>query len=166
METHCFLILNSYTLPMAKRNAETNYNTNLAAEYYVMSLLSRTGKEAYLSLGNKKGVDIIVKTEKGAICLLEVKGVNKRNDWLIGNTGTFLQSPALFYALICFDGKIDRLSVVPDLWVIPSVQLGKQTEHKVAKNEKTVFISNKRIREQYADYKNTFKHLESHLRAF
>ena len=50
-----------------------------------MSLLSRTGMGAYLSPGNKKGVDIFVKTEKGAISLLEVKGVNKQNDWLIGN---------------------------------------------------------------------------------
>jgi hypothetical protein len=151
---------------MAKRNAEISYNTNLSAEYYVMSLLSRIGKEAYLSLGNKKGVDIIVTTEKGAICLLEVKGVNKQNDWLIGNTGKFLQSPALFYALMCFNGKIEQLTVPPDLWVIPSNRLGRITEHKVAKNEKTVFISNKHIREQYSDYKNTFKHLESHLKAF
>lgn len=151
---------------MEKRSAEIKYNTNLAAEYHVMSLLSRSGKEAYLSLGNKKGVDIIVTTEKGSICLIEVKGVNKKNDWLIGNTGKFLQSPALFYALICFDGKIEQLSIPPDIWLIPSSKLGKMTEHKVAKNGKTVFISNKHIREQYGDYKNTFKHLESHLKAF
>lgn len=151
---------------MARREAETKYNTNLAAEYHVMSLLSRAGKEAYLSLGNKKGVDIIVKTEKGAICLLEVKGVNKQNDWLIGNSGKFLQSPALFYTLICFNGKIEQLSIPPDIWVIPSSKLGSVGEHKIAKNEKTVFISNKHIREQYSDYKNTFKHLESHLKAF
>ena len=34
---------------------------------------------------NKKRIDILVKTEEGAISLLEVKGVNKQNDWLIGN---------------------------------------------------------------------------------
>ena len=33
------------------KNAEKSYNTNLAAEYYVMSLLCRLGKDAYLSLG-------------------------------------------------------------------------------------------------------------------
>lgn len=91
---------------MAKRIATFACNTNLAAEYYVMSLLSRAGKEAYLSLGNKKGVDIIVQTGRVSICLIEVKGVNQNNDWLIGNTGRFLQSPALFYALQCFNGKM------------------------------------------------------------
>lgn len=151
---------------MPARDAETNYNTNLAAEYHVMSLLSRTGKEAYLSLGNKKGVDIIVKTEKGAICLLEVKGVNKRNDWMVGNSGKLLQSPALFYALLCFNGKIDQLTAVPDIWIIPSAELAKRSQHKISKNGKTVYISIKLIREQYDDYRNNFKHLESHLRAF
>jgi hypothetical protein len=72
---------------MAKRNAEINYNTNLASEYLMMSLLCRAGKDAYLSLGNKRGVDIIVKTHNGSLCIIEVKGVNKRNDWLIGNSG-------------------------------------------------------------------------------
>lgn len=153
-------------MKLPTRIAEANYNTNLASEYYMMSLLSRSGKDAYLSLGNKKGVDIIVQTEKGAICLLEVKGVNKQNDWMIGNTGKFLQSPALFYALICFNGKIDQLTSPPDFWVIPSKQLGQATEHKIAKNEKTVFVSNKRVRELYGDYKNTFKHLDSHLKAY
>ena len=131
-----------------------------------MSLLSRTGKEAYLSLGNKKGVDIIVKTEKGSICLIEVKGVNKSNDWLIGNSGKFLHSPALFYAFLCFNGKIDQLSNPPDIWIIPSAKIGRRSEHKISKNQKTVFVSIKHIRENYIDYKNTFKHLESHLKAF
>ena len=72
---------------MAKRNANTNYNTNLASEYMMMSMLHRCGFEAYLSLGNKKGVDIIVKTKKGAICIVEVKGVNKKDDYIIGKIG-------------------------------------------------------------------------------
>lgn len=63
------------------RNSDNIYNTNLASEYFVMSLMCRAGKEAYLSLGNKKGVDVIVKTLKGSMCIVEVKGVNKRNDW-------------------------------------------------------------------------------------
>jgi hypothetical protein len=37
----------------------TTYNTNLAAEFYVLSLLHRLGADAALTLGNKKAVDII-----------------------------------------------------------------------------------------------------------
>lgn len=149
---------------MAKKNADTNYNTNLASEYLMMSLLCRAGKDAYLSLGNKKGVDIIVKTEKGAICVVEVKGVNKRNDWLIGNSGKLPIEPNLIYALVCFHGKIDKLTTTADFWIIPSSKLAELTEHKISKNKKTVYISNKFVRENYDEYKNSFKWLDKYLK--
>ncbi|KAA2222944.1 hypothetical protein [Chryseobacterium sediminis] len=148
------------------RNADNNYNTNLASEYLIMSILCRTGKDAFLSLGNKKGVDIIVKTNLGAICIVEVKGVNKRNDWLITNSGTFTTAPNLIYALVCYNGKIDDLGSTPDFWFIPSIKLAENTEHKIAKNGKTVYISNKYVRENYTEYKNSTKYLEEYLNAF
>ncbi len=148
---------------MAKKNADTNYNTNLASEYLVMSLLSRVGKDAYLSLGNKKGVDIIVKTDKGSICVVEVKGVNKRNDWLVGNSGILPTSSNMFYALVCFNGTIEELTSTADFWLIPSAKLGELGQHSISKNEKTVYLSNKYIRENYDAYKNTFKWLDAYL---
>lgn len=148
------------------RTADNNYNTNLASEYLIMSILCRTGKDAYLSLGNKKGVDIIVKTNLGAICIVEVKGVNKRNDWLISNSGTFNTGPNLIYALVCYNGKIHDLHSTPDFWFIPSLKLAENTEHKIAKNGKTVYISNKYIRENYDEYKNSIKYLVEYLNAF
>lgn len=148
------------------RNSDNNYNTNLASEYFIMSLMCRAGKEAYLSLGNKKGVDVIVKTLKGAICIVEVKGVNKRNDWLISNSGRFETAPNLIYALVCYHGKIDDLTSSPDFWIIPSLKLAETTEHKVAQNGKTVYISNKYVRKNYNEYKNSLKHLEDYLNSF
>jgi hypothetical protein len=38
--------------------ANIGYNTNLAAECYVLSMMHRLGAEANLTLGNKKSVDI------------------------------------------------------------------------------------------------------------
>lgn len=149
---------------MAKKNADAIYNTNLASEYLMMSLLCRAGKDAYLSLGNKKGVDIIVKTEKGALCIVEVKGVNKRNDWLISNSGVLPIEPNLIYALVCFHGKISELTSTADFWVIPSSKLSKRTEYKISKNKKTVYISNKYIRENYEEYKNSLKSLDEYLK--
>lgn len=151
---------------MAIRNANINYNTNLASEYLMMSLLCRVGKDAYLSLGNKKGVDIIVKTDKGAICIIEVKGVNKKDDWIIGNSGKLSIIPNMLYALICFNGKINDLNTSADFWIIPSSKLAEISEHKIAKNQKTVYISNKYIRENYNDYKNSFKWLDQYLLAY
>jgi hypothetical protein len=43
----------------------TTYNTNLAAEFYVLSMLHRLGADAALTLGNKKAVDIIVVKANG-----------------------------------------------------------------------------------------------------
>jgi len=148
---------------MATKDADISYNTNLASEYLMMSLLCRAGKEAYLSLGNKKGVDIIVKTKQGSICVVEVKGVNKRNDWLISNNGRFPASDNLFYALICFNDKIGELTTSPDFWLIPSTLLALEGQHKIASTGKTVFLSNKFIRENYQNYKNTFEFLEEYL---
>lgn len=148
------------------RNSDNNYNTNLASEYFVMSLMCRAGKEAYLSLGNKKGVDVIVKTLKGSMCIVEVKGVNKRNDWLINNLGKFEVAPNLIYALVCYHGEIADLTSTPDFWIIPSLKLAEVSEHKISKNEKTVYVSNKYIRDNYDEYKNSLKHLENYLCSF
>jgi hypothetical protein len=41
------------------------YDTNVAAEYYVLSCLDRFGLTANLTLGNKKGVDVVVVRDAG-----------------------------------------------------------------------------------------------------
>lgn len=150
---------------MAKRDGDTNYNTNLASEYLMMSLLCRAGKDAYLSLGNKKGVDIIVKTNKGAICVVEVKGVNKNNDWMIGNSGILPSLPNMFYALIGFEGNISDVNAPAKFYLIPSEKLNRLGEFKMSKNEKTIYLSHKYIRENYSVYFNTFKSLDIYLEA-
>jgi len=151
---------------MVKKSADTNYNTNLASEYLMMSLLCRAGKDAYLSLGNKKGVDIIVKTEKGAICIIEVKGVNKNNDWMIGNSGKLPSLPNMFYALVGFEGNISNVTEPAKFYLIPSETLNKSGEFKLSKNEKTTYLSHKYIRENYSKYLNTFKWLDDYLKIY
>lgn len=56
----------------------TSYNTNLAAEFYVLSMLHHLGANAALALGNKKAVDIIVASEDGTTTTIDVKGLVKR----------------------------------------------------------------------------------------
>jgi len=149
---------------MEKTTNENNYNTNLASEYLIMSLLHRAGKEAYLTIGNKKSADIIVKTNSGAICVIEVKGVNKNLDWLIGNSGVLPSAPNKFYALVGYNGKIDDLSAPPKFYLIPSQLLDQAGQYKISKNGKTTYLSHKFIRENYSGFINTFKHLDDHLK--
>jgi len=96
----------------------TRYNTNLAAEFYVLSMLHRLGADAALTLGNKKGVDIMVARATGEAVTVEVKGVAKRYDWPAGN----IQSPhpeRHFVVLVSFEGQIADPTVAPRCWVVP-----------------------------------------------
>ena len=53
----------------------TKYDTNLGAEFYVLSCLHRCGIAANLTLGNRKTVDIVVARDAGEVVTVEVKGV-------------------------------------------------------------------------------------------
>ena len=54
------------------------YNTNLASEFYVMSMLHRKGINAILTLGNKKAVDIMIE-KNGKIITIDVKGLLEKS---------------------------------------------------------------------------------------
>jgi hypothetical protein len=100
----------------------TAYNTNLAAEFYVLSMLHRLGADAALTLGNKKSVDIIVTNEARTIITIDVKGLEGRYDWPADNI-RWLDDPQHFYVLISFEGKITDPLLPPSAWIIPSDEL-------------------------------------------
>jgi len=64
---------------------KTRYNTNLAAEFWVLSTLYRIGSDAQLTLGNKKSVDILVNLSNGMRCTIDVKGLADPYDWPADN---------------------------------------------------------------------------------
>jgi len=99
----------------------SGYDANLAAEFAVLSMLHRLGADAALTLGNKKGVDIIV-ARAGEALTVEVKGVAKRYDWPADN----IQSPhpeRHFVVLVSFEGRIADPTVAPRCWVVPLPEL-------------------------------------------
>jgi len=100
----------------------STYNTNLAAEYYVLSMLYRLGADASLTLGNKKAVDIVVAYRAGRTATIDVKGLVGRYDWPADN----IRLPAKgrhFYVLVSFEGKISDPSICPSAWIIPAKYL-------------------------------------------
>lgn len=106
----------------------TRYNTNLASEFYVLSMLYRLGIDASLTLGNKKAVDIIAVNKDGSTITIDVKGIAGKYDWPADNIRDF-SKPSHFYALVCFEGKIADPSSLPNVWIIPANQL-EQFLHK------------------------------------
>ena len=101
----------------------SGYDTNLAAEFYILSCLHRRGLTANLTLGNKKGVDIVVVREAGDAVTVEVKGIAKKYDWPADNLVT--EHPERhFVALVGFEGKIDDPGMpAPRVWIVPFPQI-------------------------------------------
>ena len=94
------------------------YNTNLASEFHVLSVLHRLGAEACLTLGNKKGVDIFLTRDTGASVMVEVKGVAGKYDWPADNILP-LEGKLHFVVLVSYEGRIQDPSTVPSVWVVP-----------------------------------------------
>ncbi len=98
------------------------YDTNLAAEFHVLACLHRLGIAAALTLGNKKGVDILVARGTGDAVTVEVKGVAGKWDWPADNIRSTRTNH--FIVLVSFEGAISNLSMpAPSVWVIPSGDL-------------------------------------------
>jgi hypothetical protein len=99
-----------------------SYNTNLAAEYYVMSVLHRLGIEAYLTVGNKKTVDILVRHKDGTTSTVDVKGLAGTTSWYAMNCD---RKEGHYIVLVSFLGRIHDPSVLPEVYVVPSTDLGR-----------------------------------------
>jgi hypothetical protein len=101
------------------------YNTNLAAEYYVLSVLHRLGAEANLTLGNRKSVDVVVVRDAGDAATVDVKGLAGRTSWPVDNLKA--GKPNHFIAFVCFLDRIRDLTVVPEVYVMPSDSVADYT---------------------------------------
>lgn len=96
------------------------YNTNLASEYYVLSVLYRLGLDAYLTLGNKKSVDIIIR--KGTKLLtVDVKGTANRGPWPMDNYPGPVSNH--FYTFVSFKKRMGDPTSPPDTFVVRSTDI-------------------------------------------
>lgn len=107
--------------------ATIGYNTNLAAEFYVLSMLHRLGVDANLTLGNKKSVDIAVVRRAGSAATIDVKGLAGNTSWPVDNLGP--PKTGHFVVFVCFRGKITDPAVLPEVWVVPSSRVEGLTYH-------------------------------------
>src|SRR6266508_4783558 len=125
-------------MPVTALVRSSGYDTNLAAEFYVLSCLHRIGLSANLTLGNKKGVDIIVARKAGDAVTVEVKGTAKKYDWLVNTLGS--ANPDRHYlVLVSFEGHIDVPSMpAPRVWVIPFPEILSFTRKYAAGRMNTV----------------------------
>ena len=102
----------------------SRYNTNLASEFYVLSLLHRLGAEPSLTLANKKAVDIYVAAPDDQFITIDVKGIAGKYDWPAANVRE-KSRPNHFFVLVSFEGSIEDPSTVPLVWVIPGTKISE-----------------------------------------
>jgi hypothetical protein len=148
---------------------EKHENSNLASEFYVLSMLYRKGFNASLTLGNKKSVDIlIIKNDK--IITIDVKGL------LVKNVGSPISKNKLvklnhYYVIVAYE-DITNHKTHPEVYVIPSVDLDlnfKELENYPTKKGKLLcyYVKSKRsivdlnrLRKLSKKYKDKWELLE------
>jgi hypothetical protein len=131
---------------MARRSG---YNTNLASEYFVMSMLCRKGRNAMLTVGNKKSIDILVQSGKKSLTI-DVKGIAGTTLWPMDN---FERGRAgHFIVLVSYLGKIDDHSLAPEVYVVPSTDVRGLIYRNPKKTRKGIFLATvRRLRKKYRD---------------
>jgi len=104
-------------MPLPTAAPQKGYNTNLASEFYVLSMLYRLGLDANLALGNKKSVDITVVLGPGQAVTIDVKAVAGKMDWLMGSTPDS-PKPNHYVVLVSYEGRFSDAQQVPRCWVL------------------------------------------------
>lgn len=130
--------------------SEKQYNTHLAAEFFVMSALHRLGANALLTVGNKKALDIVV--EQGADTLtFEVKGLAAGNSFPLGDYSPRSRNKNHYFVFVSFGGNIANTACLPDVYIVPAIDLdGKGL---VSKNKVNNVLC-KTLEEHAAKYKD------------
>jgi len=129
----------------------SRYDTNLASEFYVLSLLHRLGAEPSLTLANKKAVDIYVASPNDEFVTIDVKGIAGKFDWPASNVRETSRSNH-FYVLVSFDGAIEDPTMLPSVWVIPSTEIS----HFIKKYKTRTNISRSLVRNEGGIYMNAW----------
>jgi hypothetical protein len=97
----------------------STYNTGIASEYLILSMLYRLDLDAYMTLGNKKSVDISICRDNKVITL-DVKAV-KGYSSIIVNNATYKEGH--YIAFVIYNNKINDVSYLPDIFIVPSLEV-------------------------------------------
>ncbi len=131
----------------------TKYNTNLAAEFHVLSILHRLGAEATLTLGNRKSVDVVVICATGEAITVDVKGLAGKTAWPIDNVKP---KENHFLVFVTYLDKITDPTVVPEVYVVPSVAVPDLT-YSAPGGRKVMRLD--KLRKQGQQYLNAWQQL-------
>ena len=124
------------------------YNTNLASEYLILSMLNRLGLDANITLGNKKSINIIVKNEDRTITI-DVKGLLGTTLFPLDNFKE--NSKKHFIVFVSYLNKINDCKVNPEIHIVPSNKIASLMYHNPKGNRKGINLSALRKEKIYQD---------------
>lgn len=134
------------------------YNTNLASEYYVLSMLYRQGFDAYITLGNKKGIDIILNLNNVKQITIDVKGLQGTTLFPLDNVDDQADKPNHFVVFLSFLNKMNDPLVLPEIYILPHNDLKELMYHNPKGNRKGINLS--MLRSTAATYRNNWEILK------
>lgn len=134
------------------------YNTNLASEYYVLSMLYRQGFDAYITLGNKKGIDIILNMNDKKQLTIDVKGLQGKTLFPLDNVNDQADKPNHYVVFLSFLNKMSDPSVLPEIYILPHNDLKEIMYHNPKGNRKGINLSMLRFKAE--GYRNNWEILK------
>ncbi len=134
------------------------YNTNLASEYYVLATLYRLGFDAYITLGNKKGIDIILNLNDEKQITIDVKGLRGTTLFPLDNVDDSLNKPNHFVVLLSFLNKMNDPMQVPEIYVLPHNSIKDFMYRNPKGNRKGINLST--LRKEAKEFENNWNILK------
>ena len=134
------------------------YNTNLASEYYVLAVLYRMGFDAYITLGNKKGIDIIINDNNQRQLTIDVKGLQGKTLFPLDNVKEEIEKPNHFIIFLSFLGKMSDPLALPEIYIVPHNEIKAIMYHNPGGNRKGMQLSD--LRKTGDKYLNNWKQLK------
>ena len=123
---------------------KSSYDTGAASEFLVLSTLYRLGVNAFISLGNKKSIDIVIKATNGYSLSVDVKSVRDYSSIPINNVRIEKNH---FIVVVIYKKKFSDPTILPDFYIIPSKDIPElrsifKKEHRLMKGKLSPYKDN------------------------
>lgn len=102
------------------------YETGIASEYLVLSILFRLGANAFLSMGNKKAVDILISKSDGTFYEIDVKSVSGYSSIPVNN---IKEKANRFIIFVVYRNKFRNIDSLPNFYIVPSKIVIDRCDH-------------------------------------
>lgn len=130
-----------------KPERQSTQESGTGSEFLVLSNLFRIGIDAFLSFGNTKQIDIIIKAKNGLALTIDVKAVRDYSSVPVNNV---VGKENHYIVVVVYKKKFNDLLTIPDYYIVPSLDVATiQNSYKLEKRLLTGKIAEYRNRWDY-----------------